>query len=395
MKKKVVVVGTGATARALVSTLVKIEQNVLIHCVSNKPGAFLKTLPTRKNITVSKVFAEDHAALVKVARGSTLIINASLPDFNLKIMKAALAAKIKYQDLATRFPDDWTVEQFKLDRAFKRAGLLAVINTGVSPGVTNLHVRAGADRLDRVDSIKIRALEEQRAHELVASWSIETTLDEITAQPIVYKNGRFIAVQPFSHPEHYTFPEPFGKKYTVTVFGDEVKTIPKYIKTKNVDYKIAGLDIEFAQALYELGLFDTDLLHVDGKRISPVKLFSKLAPAIPDPKEMIRLLKNGIVENAVFASVVEAAGVKDGQKVRVTLYAVYPDIHAIQKKLPGATYISYPTGIAAASFAKVILTMPGKGVMPPEALNSQSRDAILEEVKKQGVTMSEKVEYLS
>jgi saccharopine dehydrogenase-like NADP-dependent oxidoreductase len=68
---------------------------------------------------------------------------------------------------------------------------------------------------------------------------------------------------------------------------------------------------------------------------------------------------------------------------------VYPDLKEIAKKMPGATYISYPTAVAVASFAKIMPQIKMRGVFPPEALNSKIRRDILIELEGYGIKVQQ------
>lgn len=386
----ILIVGAGAVASVISRHLAKDRSITRIICASRnlKRAKQFINLKERK-IKLIFLDAARVSAIIKAARGANLIINASLPAFNEHIMTAALAARANYQDLASRLLDLKTVEQLKFHARFKKAKLAGLINTGVAPGVTNLLAREAADKLDAVRAIHFRLLEEQKASELIFAWSAETILDELTAPPLVYENGKFIFTKPFSDQEEYQFPSPFDKRQMFSIYGDEVATIPRYIKVRRVDFKSSGTDIELAKALYRLGLFNKKPISFDGRQIIPVKFFSKLAPKVPTPEEMRRMIKNGVVENAIFAAVVEVKGKQAGRKLTIKTSAIFPDLKEISKKFFGATYISYPTGIAACAFAKIIPKIKTYGVLPPEALPTHLRKEVLLELESWGIVINE------
>ena len=345
---------------------------------------FIKPHP---KVSVEKVDASKTADVARLAKNADIILNASLPNFNCGIMEAAIKVGANYQDLCSWLQDLKTPEQLRHDKTFKKAGLVGLINTGASPGITNMFAAEAADQLDRVNDIKIRLLEEQRAHEFIFSWSPAVTFDEFASPPLVYKNRKFVFTKPFGDAEDYTFPAPFGKKCAYRIYGDEVSTLPLYIKAKNVDYKAAGADIEFAKALSTLGLFRKQPVQVKGANVTPVELFTKIAPPVPTPKELIRLVKKNIIENAILVTVVELTGTKNGKKKSVRKALCYPDIKEITHRMPGATYVSYPTGIAAAAFAKSIQHIHKTGVFPPEALDKKTRAYVLDTLMNLGITL--------
>jgi saccharopine dehydrogenase-like NADP-dependent oxidoreductase len=304
-------------------------------------------------------------------------------------MKAALKVGANYQDLCSYMADFKNPEQLKFHRKFQKAGLLGLINTGISPGITNLLAREAADNLDRVSEIKIRLVEDQKTDELVFAWSPPVLIDEVTSPPLVYENGKFKLIKPFSAAEDYEFPYPFGVRRVVSISCDEVATIPRYISTKNVNLKSCGSDIDFFRMLRGLGLFSENPIDIGGKKIVPLEFFSALLPGVPTPRRMIELVESGKIEYAIFVIVVEVLGEKFGKKIKIKNSVIFPELKEISKKFPGATYISYPTGLSAVAFAKAISNVKEYGVFPPETLNSRARKEILLDLENNGIIVRE------
>ncbi|MBW3004890.1 saccharopine dehydrogenase NADP-binding domain-containing protein [Candidatus Woesearchaeota archaeon] len=387
---KILLIGAGAVGSVLSSMLCKDPCVSKVICASNdlkKAREFLDL--KNKKLSLIKLDASNTLQVAKAAKGCNLIINASLPDFNLKIMEAALKAKANYQDLCSLLADLKTAEQLSMHKKFKKKKLVALINAGIAPGITNLIAREIAEKFDKLDEIKIRLIEDQKASEFVYSWSPQVTLDELSAPPLAVRKGKFKLLANFGDAEQYDYPAPFGKRYAVNVYGDEISTIPKYIKLKNADFKSSGTDIDFSKALYKLGLFSSKEIDLNGKKIKPVDFFLKISPAVPSPKEMIRLIKQGVIENAVFASVVEGIGKQSGRNIKIKNTVIYPDLKEISKRFKGATYIAYPTALAAAAFAKIIPNMKNHGVFPPEALDENLRKDVLLELEGNGIVVDE------
>lgn len=364
----ILLIGAGAVASVLSRYLSKDRTITHIRCASrNKKRAEEFIDFSHRKIRFVQLDASHVDQIVSAAKGVDLIINASLPRFNHHAMEAAVRVKSHYQDLASELSDLQTSEQLEFHPLFRKVKRIALINTGVAPGITNALARELADKLDDVESIRIRCLEDQQTNELVFSWSVETTLDDITAPPLIYKNKKFVFTKPFGDAEEFDFPKPIGKRRVYSLYGDEVATIPLFINVQNVDFKSGGSDIEFSKTLIGSG--------------------KKIVSKLPSPLEMAQLLKSGTIENAVFALVVEAKGKKDGRQKTMRASIVFPDLREIAKTCSGATYISYPTGLAAYAFSKVFPKMNSCGVFPPEALDREIRAMVFDELKKQGISI--------
>ncbi len=380
---RIVLVGAGATASVIAALLCREKTVSAIICATNNLQRAKKFISEHRKLSLRQVDASKLSEMEQIAKGADLLINASLPEFNTTIMEAALKTGANYQDLCSWLEDYKTAEQLQFHERFKKAGLVAVINTGASPGITNLLAREAADQLDKVKDIKIRLLEEQCANEFIFSWSPAVTIDEFTSNPLVYRKGRFTFEQPFSKPRDYTFPI-YGKRHAFTIYGDEVATLPLYIKAENVDYKAAGEDIEFARILYRLGLFSDKPVDVKGAKVKPADLFMKIAPKVPTPQQMVKLVKKGVIQEAALAFVVELTGWKNGKQKKIKKEICFPNLKEITKRLPGATYISYPTGLGVTAFALTIPQIKTPGVYPPEGLDKNTRAQVLSTLFKLG-----------
>ncbi|MBI4037308.1 saccharopine dehydrogenase NADP-binding domain-containing protein [Candidatus Daviesbacteria bacterium] len=385
---KVFVVGAGAVASVLTKYLSKDRAIEEICCGSIDLEAAKEFIDHQK-VHLVKLDAKNPQEIAQKAQGFDLIINASLPNFNEQVMEAALKVGANYQDLCSHLLDLKHAEQLKFHTKFQQAKLVGLINTGASPGITNLLAKDAAAKLDTVSDIKIRLVEEQKSSELIFAWSPIVTLDEITSPPLIYQNGQFQLTKPFADKEEYEFATPFDKQQTVSVYGDEISTLPLYIKVSNINYKSSGTDIDLAKALYRLGLFNKKPVSVDGEKVIPVDFFAKIAPPPPTPKEMVKLVEDGIVENATLVTVVDVGGSIGGKKIRIKNTVLFPDIKEVTHKFPGATYISYPAGIAAFAFSKIIAKITTPGVFPPEALSSDLRKEVLIELETQGIKIQE------
>jgi len=380
---KVLFIGAGSVASVAVNLLKREKKVSLIICADKNLRRAREFIDLHNGkIVLRKVDASKTSEVAKLAKNIDLVVNASLPDFNLKIMSAALKVGVDYQDLDSRLADLRHAEQLSFDRQFKKEGLVGLINTGISPGLTNLVVAECARRLNTLDSIKIRLLEDLKAKRFIFSWNPSVTIRELSSPVLIFSAGRFHIVKPFSSPEEYSFSQLAGRRLVYTIYGDEVATLPLYLNVKNVDYKSGGAEIENARALFQLGLFRRDRIKVDGTKISPFQVFCALVRESPSPQKTIDFIRRGIIEEGLLSIAVEVVGTKQRRKKIVRKDIISPALTIITKKQPGATYISYPTGAATASFLLAIPHIQRKGVFPPEALSPQTRKRVLEQAKR-------------
>lgn len=326
----------------------------------------------------------------------SLLINALAADFdfNSLIMECCLISKTNYIDTCSYWDFDknpnaqslYKVEQLEFHEPFKKAKIIGLINSGVSPGLTNLLAREASEQLDEVDSIKIRIIEDTRSDKLYFPWSVEWLLDEINWEPLVYRNGKFKIVKRFSEIEDFDFSEPFGKKKVCLIGQEEIATIPLYIKVKNAEIKIHDSQSEIAEFLIKLGLTSDDDLEINNIKISPRIFLSRLLE-----KDRRHIPEKWEIENAQFGLVVIAEGKKNG-KMRKVIYSVaFPREKDIDKLNLNANFISYPTALMLKLFAMKTSKIKHFGVFPPEALDKNIRKEILENLKKEGIKVKSKI----
>jgi saccharopine dehydrogenase (NAD+, L-lysine-forming) len=386
----VLVIGAGAAGSVIARLLARERGIAAVTCVDRnvrRARAFLKGHGRKVRLVKGEVRAA--VDVERLGRGSTVVVNAGLPTLNRVILAGALRLGAHYQDLCSHLADLKNAEQLRYDGQFRRAGLRALFNTGVAPGLTNLLAADLASRFDEVDDILFRLIEDQDSTRPIFTWSPTVLFDELVAPPLVYRKRRFRLVEPFSDPEQYPFPAPFGSRQVFTIYGDEIATIPRYLRCRRADMKSGGADIDFGAALYHAGVLSTRRVTFRGRRLVPFDFFARLAGVVPTPDVTLALVRSGAIRNAHLVVAVEVTGKARGRRRRGRIAAVYPDLKAILRRSPGATYISWPTAISAVAFTRALLRHDEPGAIPPEALPATLRARVRRDLERQGVSFEE------
>ncbi|MGB9711288.1 MAG: saccharopine dehydrogenase family protein [Thermodesulfovibrio sp.] len=392
---KIAVIGIGAVGFFLCRYFLE-KTDFTIKC-ADKSIRNLRKLKefanTKKKITLHRVSVNDSPSLEKLIRDTDLVINSATPAINRKIIEIALKYAVNYQDLASNLEDLMNPEQLEYSQDFKQKGIVGLINTGISPGLTNLIAGELASKFDSVDTIKIRIFEDQKPPGTIWSWSPKVLFSDILSPPLVYEKGKFNLREPFGEPEYYNYPEPIGKRKAYLVYGDEISTLPRFLKVKSGNLKSAGSDIEFLMALYNMGLLSDNPLKINGGRVSPYEILLKITKRVASIREIIQKVKEGVLEEATFGIVVECSGKLQGKRKTLRGYLIFPSIRELIKIAPGSTHVSYPTALVAGIMAKFIKKIQSleQGVFAPEALPKFIRRKIFSELKKEGfnVTLEE------
>jgi saccharopine dehydrogenase (NAD+, L-lysine-forming) len=383
--KVLVLGGYGAVGTAICGDLAVAPQISEVVCAGrniDKARRLAQKLKSDK-VTPKKVDASDPNELAGSLKEVDIVINSSLPQYNIKVMETALKNGVHYIDNAVYEVVD---SKLKFDDAFRDAGLTGLLNLGEDPGLANIFARYAADRMDRVDEIRVRDGEtcESEKYPFLATFSPEVFLGgEIFLEPLIFENGAFKHLPPFSGEEVYNFPDPVGPLTVYCTDHEETETLPRFIKkgVKYVDFKLAFSPetVELLKTLNELGLMSQKPIDVKGDKVSPLDVFISL---IPTPAEI-----GGKVEG--YACILtDVRGEREGAKIHHIVYTFMS--HREADRRLGVTATAYLTGIPAAVGAAMLAdgTIKKRGVYPPEVLEPEP---FLSRIRQKDIEIYEKV----
>src|SRR5438128_4406987 len=325
--------------------------------------------------------------IVKTAKGCQIIINASASVFNEIVLRAALRLRAHYMDLSshlTRHP--FKAEQFRYAKKFEEKKRVALINSGVAPGLTNLLVKRAAELLGEVHNVHIRLYESSESAAPISQWSPEVSFDEAISHPRVYRGGRFQLGKRFSEVEKFRFPEPIGIVRVFLAAQDEVATLPRFIPMRELDVKIGGNEIDRLRRWHKLG-----------KLSKSRGMLRRHFPQTYSPRMIAKLIRQGILQNARFAAAVLVRGVKHNKKDDLLLVirsdCMFPTLYQIRQQGRFTTPVAYATAHVAALFIK-FFPRDLAGVFAPEMLPAETRRAILAGLRNGGIRITHKTTLL-
>ena len=324
----IVLGGAGKMGGIAVQTLAqdpRVDQVVIADLNQDAARAVADYIGSPK-IRIQSIDLRDHDALVRSLKDADAVVNATVYYTNLPVMEACIEARTPYVDLGGLFHT--TRKQLELDERFKEAGVSAVLGMGSAPGVPNVQARYAADRLDTVEYIRIYdGIKPPPPENTAFTYAVATILDELTMKPMVYRQGKFIAMEPLSEFEEYQFTPPLGTLPMHLSLHSEVATLPLSFAHKGVQevfFKInywgmAPETVEKVRVLAEYGLNSTEPVEVKGVKVAPrdlmVALLRKheppstdfLAPPANEPPDWTKEI------------VTEVKGTQEGQEVTYRL----------------------------------------------------------------------------
>lgn len=378
------VVGIGGVGMVIAKELAKLdvfEKIVLGDIDEGRARQVLHEIDD-KRFEARQVNAQDLIHVKAFLEDIDLVINATIPRFNLVIMDAAVDMRCHYIDMASDGPiklpgrvDIFT--QMEYDQRFKDIERTAILCLGVDPGCSNIFARYAADRLDEVEEIHVRDADDSsvEGYAFALYFSPDTAIEECLQPPLVFEDGRFIYKEPLTTGiESFDFPAPIGSRKVYAVSHEEVGTIPLNIKKglRQCDFKYA-LSEEFVNLLHGLrlvGLHRIDDIKVKDVHVIPRDVVTAL---LPEPRDLGGKIKG----NALVGTLVK--GRRGQAEVEMFLYNVMNHEESYRKMGVNATVLQ--TGIPPVVGAELLALgeIGSPGVILPECLDPEPFIKILPE----------------
>jgi len=174
-----------------------------------------------------------------------VLVNTASYRVNLEAMAACLRAGCNYLDLGGLY---WmTGRQVELGPEFERAGLLAVLGIGSSPGKTNLMAARGVrelgDAADGIDAIGVMAAGRDPSApddgRLRPPYAIQTLIDELTLKPVVLRDGEPVEIDPLTPGGEVSYGEPIGTAETIFTLHSELATFGESFGCRECSFRLS------------------------------------------------------------------------------------------------------------------------------------------------------------
>jgi lysine 6-dehydrogenase len=197
--------------------------------------------------SASGIDARDVRSLAAALRaaGAEVLLNTASYRINLEAMRACLEAGCHYLDLGGLYR--MTLRQLELSAEFERAGRLAVLGIGSSPGKTNLMGAEAVRRLGQgaggIESIDVFAAGRDPAApadgRLRPPYAIQTLIDELTLEPVVLRDGRPEQIAPLSDGGAVDYGDPIGEAETIYTLHSELATFGESFGCREASFRLS------------------------------------------------------------------------------------------------------------------------------------------------------------
>ena len=203
-----------------------------------------------------------------------LVINAVPGFMGFQTLKAIIEAGKNVIDIAF-FPED----PFQLDELAKTKNVVAIVDCGVAPGMSNILTSYESNQFDKVDTALtyVGGLPEVRElpFEYKAVFSPIDVIEEYLRPARYIENGKIVIKEALSEPEALNF----ANIGTLIAFNtDGLRTLAKTLSIPNMKEKTLRYPghIEKMKLLREIGMFSSDKIDVNGNKIRPIDVTAKL-----------------------------------------------------------------------------------------------------------------------
>lgn len=266
-----------------------------------------------------------------------IVVNCTPGDDNVAILQTAIDSGTRYLDITGSMLAE---ERMELDGAASEAGVLAVIATGCSPGLTNAAAAFGASQLDRAREVVIEYASLRPLNP--STGLLDTAIRQYTpyVKCPIYENGKLRYEPSFSGDRIVSFPPPIGDQVLYYTPHSEVVTLSKYIpelESVRVYGTYHPAVMTALRVFRDYGLMESDPVEFEGARINPRAFLTHLLNdrEIPFPgpthyclRVTVRGEKDGAETSQVCTMTYDENGPRAGQLPQIWMTAVGASVGA-------------------------------------------------------------------
>lgn len=376
--KKIAVLGAGLVGSLIVRDLAQ-EGRYGVLAVDRDERA-LAPLSSLSGVETEVADLSSPAEISRVVASVDAVVGAVPGFLGTVMLRTVLECRKPVADISFS-PED----PFLLDAYAKKKGIPAIVDCGVSPGLSNVAAGRSIFLFDRTDSVRILVggLPFQRTwpYEYRIVFSATDVIEEYTRPSRVLRGGRMHVLPALSEPEPIEVP---GVGTLEAFLTDGLRTVLTTIPARDLEEKTLRYPghAEKMRMLRETGFFLREPIDVGGVKVSPRDVTERLL------FEAWR--RRPAEEEFVFLRVVcEGASGEKRQRLTVELFDR-------TNPATGDTAMARTTGFPCAIAVRMLVegTFREPGIHPPEFLGRDPKiyEALRSELARRGVEMTERVE---
>lgn len=371
--KKITVLGTGMVGSAVVKDLCN-DFKVYAADMNEKS---LNKIKSSHPVETIQADLSDKKRIIELIKNSDLIIDA-LPGFmGFETLKTVIENKKNIVDIAF-FNED----PFKLDDLAKKNQVIAVMDCGVAPGMSNIILGHHNQTMD-IESFECFVgglpLKRTRPYEYKAPFSPIDVLEEYIRVSRIVENGKIVEKPALSEPELIEF----DQVGTLESFNtDGLRTLIKTMNIPQMKEKTLRYPghIKLMRILRESGFFSKNPIEINNTEIRPLDFTSKLLFPLWKLKENEKEFT--LMEIRIHGH--------ENNREKEYLYTLYDQFD----EKSGISSMARTTGYPCCAAARLILNgnYNKTGISPPEFIGADQNcfNDIIEYLKQRGIEFIQK-----
>jgi len=337
----------------------------VLHSVLQKKGTVVKPLLYRVNVS----FIDSLASLINTIKPS-LVMNIGPPYWNLVIMRACLECHVNYLDTAC-YESPYELgfsnrQQLAMHKTFKEKGLMAQLQIGFDPGVTNVMVAYCLQErvFDEIESVDILDCNGGKKNVVWApNFDPEINLRELVLPIFAIHDGKLTRHGQLMDMDaiHFDFHYPrAGMASSYLMYHEELESLHRsFPEIKRLRFWMTFSEeyLWHLRVLHNIGLTSIQPQYFQGREIQPIKYLKSLLPKGEDFNESYS-------GKTCIGCIIK--GTKNGKEKIRYIYQVCDHKESFLETNGNA--IGYTTAIPAVTGAEMILngTWFEPGVHVPE-----------------------------
>ncbi len=347
--------------------------------VADIDPAALSALENKGRIATIRKDLSRPGSVQDLVAGFDFVLSAVPGFMGFQVLKAIIGAGKNVVDIAF-FPED----PFELEDSAAENGVTAIVDCGVAPGMSNILTGLASHRLEETFSVMIfvGGLPEIREwpYDYKAGFSPADVIEEYVRPARYIENGMPVVRPALSDPEFLCVPG-IG---TLEAFNtDGLRTLARTIPARNMKEKTLRYPghIEKIAVLRESGFFSQDEVEVNGVRIRPRDLTSKL---------LFSKWKLNENDRDITVMKVLVEGRSAGERLRIT-YDLFDRYDPSTRTHSMARTTGYTATMALRMVARGLYDR--KGLIVPEYIGSRPDCVtfLLDGLKERGIVYKETV----
>jgi saccharopine dehydrogenase-like NADP-dependent oxidoreductase len=223
MSKKVLIIGGRGRIGSSVAKDLANFTDAEITITGRDTSAANKPLPA-PGVQYLALNLADNNAVKEAIQGCNVVVHCAGPFQyrDTSVLKNCIDEGVNYVDVSDS--RGFTSRALELKNAAKDAGITAIINTGIFPGISNSMVRAGVEKLDQADRIHL-------SYVVGSSGGAGLTVMRTTFLGLqnpfdVLIDGKWKQIKPYTGRETIKFPAPYGNTGVYWFDMPEAFTLP-------------------------------------------------------------------------------------------------------------------------------------------------------------------------